>query len=134
MKLQSMLTDDKKMKITNAQTRGYFISAIILLIGLVGAILIYLTAENNSNSGFGYEDSKMYMHDLELYGGKVNVLTNKLIRWFSGIWQGQSLAFAVAFITILVSFVVFLVATHMKSSSQSDIRDKNNQTAPGKRI
>ena len=122
------------MQIINPQTRVYFMSAVILLIGLSGAICIYLTAENNANSGFGYEDSKIYMHDLELYGGKANVLMNKFIRWFSGLWQGQSLAFTVAVITILVSFVVFLVATHMKSSSQSDIRDRNNQPVPGKQI
>ena len=74
------------MKNANLQTRLYLITAVILLAGLGSAILIYLRAGDDSQGVLGYEaagghvypvspeDSKMYMHDLELYGGKVNVL------------------------------------------------------------
>jgi len=71
-----------KWKITNLKTRLYLITAIILMVGLGSAILIYLTAENDSDSVLGYEvadgnvypiapeDYKMFRHDLELFGGK----------------------------------------------------------------
>ena len=39
-----------KLKTTNLQTRLYLISFIILLLGMGGAILIYLTAGNGSDS------------------------------------------------------------------------------------
>jgi hypothetical protein len=111
-----------KWKITNLQTRLYLITAIILLVGLGSATLIYLTAENDSDSVVGYEavggyiypimpeDSKRYIHDLELYGGKANVLANDFMRWFVGLWHGKSLAFTIACITIFISFWFFYIA------------------------
>ena len=116
-----------KGKITNLQTRLYLITAIILLVGLGSAILIYLIAENDSDSVLGYEDSKKYIHDLELYGGKANVLANEFMRWFAGLWHGKSLAFTVACITIFISFGVFFVANHLPSDLKSDARDENNR-------
>ena len=127
-----------KRKITNLQSRLYLITAIILLVGLSSAVLIYLTAENDSGSVLGYEiaggnvypikpeDSKKYIHDLELYGGKENVLANELMRWFVGLWHGKSLAFTVACITIFISFGVFFVARHLLSDLQHNARDKND--------
>jgi hypothetical protein len=113
------------LKITNLQTCLYFITVIILLVGIGGAILIYLTAENGSDSVLGYENSKRYIHDLELYGGKANVLANEFERWFVGLWHGKSLAFTVACITIFMSFGFFFVAKHLPSHLKSDTRDKN---------
>jgi hypothetical protein len=103
-----------KWKTTNLQTRLYLISAIILLVGLGISTLIYLTAENDSNSVLGYEDSKMYIHDLELYGGKVNVLASELMHWFVGLWHGKSLAFTVACITIFICAGFFFIANRLQ--------------------
>ncbi len=128
-----------KRKITNLKTRLDLITAIILLIGLGSAILIYLTAKNDSDSVLGYEteggyvypvmpeDSKKYMHDLELYGGKANVLTNEFMNWFAGLWHGKSLAFTVAFFTILIALGFFFVANHLRPDSKSDTPDENNR-------
>jgi hypothetical protein len=111
---------------TNLKTRFYFITAIILLVGLGSAILIYLTAENVSDSVLGYEDSKIYKHDLELYGGKANVLADEFMRWFSGLWHGKSLAFTVTCITIFISFGFFFFANHLPSGLKSGARGKKN--------
>ena len=104
--------------------RLYLIAAIILVLGLGSAILIYFAAENAPESVFGYEpeNSKMYMHDLELYGGKANVLANDFMRWFDGLWHGTSLAFTIACITIFVSFGFLFVASRLSSHSESDDR------------
>ena len=114
-----------KWKISNLQTRLHLVSAIILLVGLGSAILIYLTAKNASDSVLGYENSKTYIHDLELYGGKANVLANEFMRWFVGLWHGKSLAFTAACITIFISLGFFLVANHLPSALKSDARGKN---------
>ena len=128
-----------KWKITNLQTRLYLITALILLIGLGSSLLIYLTAEDDSNSVLGYEmaggyvypigpeDSKKYIHDMELYGGKVNVLANEFLRWFVGLWHGRSLAFTVACITIVISFGFFFVARHLPPDLRSDARDESDR-------
>lgn len=132
-----------KWKLTKLQTLLYLISAVILLVGLSSAILIYLTAENDSDSVAGYEvaggnvysftpeDSKKYQHDLELYGGKANVIANDFMRWVAGLWHGKSLAFTVACITIFISFCLFFIANHLPSGLKSDGRGENNQGGTG---
>jgi hypothetical protein len=62
-----------KWNTTTLQTRLYLIAAIILLVGLGSAVGIYRTAENASDSALihDFETSKRYIHDLELYGGRL---------------------------------------------------------------
>ncbi len=131
-----------KRKIADLHTCLSLISAIILVAGLGSAILIYRTAENNSSGVLGYEeeggsvypimpeDSKKYLRDLELYGGKANVLMDELRRGFVGLWHGKLLAFTVGCITILVSFGVFYAANHLPSRLKSDVPVKNNRDGP----
>ena len=128
-----------KWKTTNLQTRLYLISAIILLVGLSSSIWIYLTAENDSKSVLGYEiagdnaylimpeNSKKYVHDLELYGGKANVLANEFMSWFIGLWHGKSLALTVGCITIFISFGFFFVARTSPSYLEYNAHHENNR-------
>ncbi len=128
-----------KWENTNMQKRLHFISAIVLLVGLGSAILIYLTAEDVPDSGVGYEvvngyvyptapqNSKVYVHDLELFGGKAAVLADEFSRWFAGLWHGKSLAFTVACISIFISLVVFFVANHSPSDVKSDVRGEKDR-------
>jgi hypothetical protein len=131
------------MRIKNLRKSFYLITAAILLIGLSNSVLIYLTAESYSERVLGYEmsggsvypitpeDSKKYRHDLELYGGKANVLADEFVSWFYGLWHGKSLAFTVAFITIFASFGFFLVGSYLPSDSESDVRDEDSRTGTG---
>ena len=127
---------------TNLKRRLYFISAIILLVGLSSAILIYLTAEDDSESAIGYEvvggnvyptapgNSKIYVHDLELFGGKAAVLADEFSRWFVGLWHGKSLAFTVACISIFIFLGVFFVAHHSPPDVKTDLRDEKAEKEP----
>jgi len=98
---------------------------------------------NDSSSAAGYEviggfiypnageNSKKYIHDLELYGGKAAVLADDLMRWFAGLWHGKSLAFTIACVTIFISLWVFFAAAHLPSRLKSkvyreDIRDRTD--------
>jgi hypothetical protein len=114
-----------RRSITRLQARLYLACAIILIAGLGSAGLIYLTAGNDGENGNGYEivggdvyqvspeESKMYQHDLEVYGGKANVLADRFMRWFDGLWQGKSLAITVGCISIILSFGFFFVARRL---------------------
>jgi hypothetical protein len=131
------------MKSKNVRKSLYLVAAVILLVGLGSAVLIYLTAEGYSERVLGYEmvggsvypvtpeDSKKYMHDLELYGGKANVLADQFISWFDRLWRGKSLAFTVACITLFVSLGFFLAGSHLPSDSESDARDEDNRAGKG---
>jgi hypothetical protein len=132
-----------KRKLPDLYTCLNLISAIILMLGLGSAILIYRTAENNSYGALGYEegggsvypimpeDSKKYLRDLELYGGKANVIMDELRRGFIGLWHGKSLAFTVGCVTIFISFGVFYAANHLPSRLTSDAPGENNRDGPG---
>jgi hypothetical protein len=108
-------------KTINRRTCLYLISAIVLLVGLGSAILIYQSAMENSESGSAYEISggriypgsgydKKYVHDLQLYGGQSAVLADRFMRWFDGLWQGKQLAYTVAWITFFISLGFFIAA------------------------
>jgi hypothetical protein len=117
---------------TNLQTSLYLISTIVLLVGLSSSLWIYLMAENDSKQVLGYEivggnaylitpdNSKKYVHDLELYGGKANVLANELMSWFVGLWHGKSLAFTIACISIFISLGIFFVARTSTSYNENN--------------
>jgi hypothetical protein len=112
-------------KITDIRMRLYLITAAVLIVGLGSSVFLYLTAENDTNDLQGYEvvggtsypvapeDSKMYRHDLEVYGGKANVLADDFSRWFAGLWHGKSLASIVAFAAIIISIGFILAANRL---------------------
>jgi hypothetical protein len=88
------------------------ITAGILAAGLGSAILIYLSARSQGDNPLGYDpmDTKRYLRDLELFGGKGNVLATEFSLWWQGLWQGRNLAFTVAFLTVLLALVFWYVA------------------------
>ncbi len=108
-----------KRKAAQPQKRLRIVASITMVLGLASSVLIYLSAENVPDTILGYEvdESKKYIHDLELYGGKANVLAAEFMNWFDGLWHGKSLAFTVGYITIFIALVLFFVAHHMSSDS-----------------
>ena len=97
------------------QKRLHLMAALILVVGLGAALAIYLTAEDPVENEliYAFEHSKKYVRDLELYGGKLNVMANELSRWFDGLWQGTSLAYTVACISLIVSGGIRIVAQYL---------------------
>ncbi|HUN67938.1 MAG TPA: hypothetical protein VMU46_04015 [Burkholderiales bacterium] len=104
------------------KSRLYLAGAVILAAGLLGAVLIYATAEDAPESASSYvvvdgvaypvapQYSKRYVRDLERYGGKAAVLFDEINRWFDSLWQGKTLAFTVACISLAASLATFLFA------------------------
>jgi hypothetical protein len=132
-----------KWKISHRHACLNFISLVILLGGLGSAIRIYQTAGIDSSTVLGYEggdgsaypampeDSKKFLRDLELYGGKTGMLLYEFRIGFAGLWHGKSLAYTVACITILIS-LGFQVANYLQSVLESDPRNKTDGN-PGER-
>ena len=126
-------------KILNQRTWLNLISTIILLVGLSSATLIYQRARNDPYGALGYEvvdgtiypimpeNSKLYRHNLEVYGGKFNVIIDDFRRWFIGLWHGKSLAVIVACTTILISFGFFYTTNYLIPRLKSENSSKNNQ-------
>ncbi len=127
------------------QQRTYLnlISAIILVVGLGGAALIYQRAVNLPYGAWGYGvadgkiypimpgDSKMYRHNLEVYGGKLNIMMDDFSRWFAGLWQGKSLACIVGGTAMLLSFGLFYRANYLIPRLKSKATSEENQDETG---
>lgn len=125
-------------KILQQRTCLNLISAIIIVAGLGSAALIYQSAANDKYSALGYEvvggtiyqimpeNSKLYRHNLEVYGGKFSVIMDDFRRWFLGLWYGKSLAFIIAFTTVIISFYFFYKANFLKQPLTSDVYNENN--------
>jgi hypothetical protein len=96
----------------------FLLGAALMVTGLGVASFLYITADPPGDV-LGYEtdggnispvrpaDSRKYLRDLELYGGKSAVLADEFRRWFTGLWRGRPLAVTVALLTVIVSFAFF---------------------------
>jgi len=131
-------------KIPDLKSRLYLGGAVILLVGLCSAALIYLTAGEASNSAEAYvlvngvvypvdlPHTKAYVHQLQHFGGKAAVLFDEFDRWFEGLWQGKSLAITVAWISVLVSLGIFLFAGYLPPERRPEVRAEDDRDAPAK--
>jgi hypothetical protein len=132
-----------KLKILRLRTYLYLTSAVILLVGLSSSVLIYRATINDSASDLSYEIvggyvypgaggyTKKYVHDLQLYGGNAAVLADEFMRWFAGLWHGESLSFIVAGMALMLSIGVFIAANSMPPHSKSNVPrgDNRDETA-----
>jgi hypothetical protein len=91
------------------------ITAGLLALGLGGAGLAYLLAAPGGANPLGFEpeDSKKYLRDMEVFGGKVNVLAAQIRGAWSGLWQGRNLAFTLAGLTFLLALAFWFIATRL---------------------
>src|SRR5271157_2902962 len=104
---------------------------VLLIIGLCSAGVIYAREAGNTrdkpSDTIGYQgndadgssyavsprDSKSYQRDMELYGGTANLLADELRRWFDGLWQGKTLAYTVACLTLFTTLILFGAANYV---------------------
>jgi len=95
------------------QARRRFIAIAILVAGLGSALVIYLTAAPVPANPLGYnpEDSKQYLRQMEVYGGKTNELASEFRQWFENLWHGRRLAVTVACLTLLLLLFFWVAST-----------------------
>ncbi len=121
------------MKRSSLQIRLYLVGAFILLAGLAAAAMVYLSAEDDMGDNVDYElvngtvyptqprDSKRYVHDLELYGGKAALVVDDIDRWISGLWHGRRLAYTLGILAIGLGLGCFIVAERLLDPSSPDL-------------
>ncbi len=87
------------------QERLRFGTIAILAVGFAAAIVIYVTAPPPAANPLGYEpeDTKKYVRDMEMYGGKSNLLAGEFREWFDSLWHGKRLAFTVAVLSVIAA-------------------------------
>ena len=98
------------------------ISQLMLLVGLGGALVIFLTADPvvedpllNDPRG-----QKKFHRELRMIGGTANLLSAEFQEWFASIWQGQALAGTVAVLTIGATVTFRFIATFPPAPGRKD--------------
>jgi len=86
-------------------------------LGICTAIFLYVTASPPPAHPLGYDpfDSKKYLRELEVYGGKINILAVELRQWLASLWRGKPLAYTIACLTIIVSSLLWFLGSHAAS-------------------
>lgn len=99
----------------------------ILAFGLGAAACIYFLTDDSDETAGGQvvilsdgstysvpaNATKLYVRDLQRFGGKAALVFDDLNRWFSGLWHGRALASTIFWISIALSLAVFLVARYL---------------------
>jgi hypothetical protein len=93
------------------------ISYVIFSVGILISVVIYLTAGPPMQNPLGYEplDTKKYLRELELYGGKSNIMATEFREWFVGLWQGKNLSYTIACITVIISIILWFIGSRKES-------------------
>lgn len=122
-----------KWGLLTAQARIRAGTRAILVLGFAAAAVIYLTAQPPPENPLGYDplDTKKYLHDLEVYGGKANVLAAEFREWFDGLWHGKRLAFTVAVITVVAACAFKFFATPLPPDPEASDANGGNLSGSG---
>ncbi len=98
------------------------ITVLLLLFGFGSALVIYLTADPVTADPLLADPRAMkkYLHELQVIGGKANMLSAEFQDWFAGLWQGESLARTVAVLTLGVTLAFRFLAKPPGAAAPAD--------------
>jgi hypothetical protein len=113
-------------RILHQRTWLNLIGTIILLVGLGGSVLIYQRAGNDPYGPLDFENSKLYRHNLEVYGGKFSVIMDDCRRWFLDLGQGKSLAVMLACTAVIIAFGFFYAANRRSPGAKPKTHRAND--------
>lgn len=94
----------------------------ILILGLAASGLIFATTEPTQDDADASPTrySKAYVHELRVYGGRAAVYADDFNRWFEGLWQGRSLAYTVAVLSIGIGVGCIALASRIAEAGSGD--------------
>jgi hypothetical protein len=90
-----------------------WMTAGIVALGTCGAWLIYRAAVAAEAAAVKLEpeDSKSFLRQMEVIGGKENLIALEFRNWFSGLWHARSTALVVLLASLLLAVVFYVAAT-----------------------
>jgi hypothetical protein len=99
--------------LTRAQARLYIAGYVVLLAGTIVSGWAYKVAVDDEMADSLKAQARAtrdYQGQMELIGGKANVLASEVQEWFSGLWHGRNLAYTLAVITLAAALACFYIA------------------------
>jgi hypothetical protein len=109
-------------------------SVAVLIAGLVAGAAIYVVfTVAPPDQDYQLPETKAYLRQLELYGGKGNVLASDLRGWFDSLWHGRRLGPTVAVLGLLLSGGLRFAAIPLPDLEGEDALDTPAPPAPPNR-
>ena len=108
------------------------ISLLLLALGFGSALIIYRAAEPTVFDpllGDPMADKK-FIHELQVFGGKTNVLAVEFIQWFESLWHGERLAGTVAVLTVVVTLGFRFVAARPDLYAPTSVSNETSHPPP----
>jgi hypothetical protein len=89
----------------------------VFILGIGTAIFLSVPAPPTPQSPLEYDPfaSKKYLRELELYGGKINILAVEFRQWFESLWRGHRLSYTIALLTVMLSALLWFLGSHVAS-------------------
>jgi hypothetical protein len=94
------------------------VGAVILVAGLLAAVLVYATAPPADPALTS--ETKRNEYQMEMIGGKSNLLATEIREWFAGLWHGRRLAHTLAYLSIGGSLACFFLAHRLEHFAPRD--------------
>jgi hypothetical protein len=114
-----------------AARRVRVVTRAILAVGFSASIAVFAAAGARPEDPLTDQlNSKKYLHDLEMYGGKANVLASEFREWFAGLWYGRNLAFTIAALTVLTALVYRFFAIPLPGDPEEEDEDADRPQSP----
>jgi hypothetical protein len=103
-----------------------------VIIGLGSAVLLYVTASPPPQHPLGYDpfDSKKYVRELEVYGGKMNILAVEFRQWLASLWRGKPLAYPLALLTLCLASLLWRLGSPAASHSEAQAEQHDASSDP----
>ena len=127
------------LKQMDLRQRLYLASLLILVVGLCTAATLYVTMDDPEAADDTYrtiiyggksypvpvDSDRLYLQNLQQFGGKAAVLFAQFNRWFRSLWRGKALAVTVLWITIIASAVLFVLARSVLEPAPGEDRHRD---------
>jgi hypothetical protein len=118
-------TPDQAERDLALQARLRVIGLCILAAGLLAATFVAgMTASGDDVSG---ADTKRYEYQMEVLGGKANLLATEIREWLGSLWHGRRLAYTIACLSVGSSLGCFFVAHRLNHSPALKGRDSGRR-------
>lgn len=88
--------------------RLHIAALLVLVFALAIGAGIYLGAGDSET--FDPSTSKMYVRELQRFGGRASVLFDELNRWFAARWRGRELGITIACLGAAAALVLAAIA------------------------
>jgi hypothetical protein len=101
------------------------LSAAVLVLGIAAALAIYVRASTAAADGSTDDqtlETKQYQRQMEIYGGKANLLASDARGWIASLFHGQRLAYTTACLALLVSGILRLAAIPLPPLTEEERR------------